>query len=327
MSLRAKLLKLRRSPERFFRDSSVPFPKFVRDAFSHPATRALMLDPVETITESDIPIASGLLRAREQRLERERWQRIESAGTPLCSVIMAAHDAAETIEDAALSIRQQSYSNFELLIVNDASTDATAARIAELAATDHRVRTFDNTENRGAAMTRNVGLREAKGEFITFQDADDRSHAQRLERQLAALLANSTAMVCLCNGHREDAGGNPIAINDRRAYRAIIAMMFRRQVIDDLGYFDDLHVSEDSEYCERISAVYGDDAEIELFKTLYVQRFSPDSLLFSDGAVDVGANGVEHRRSAEADRDLEAFRARHRRIRAGEISAYVPFDA
>ena len=93
--------------------------------------------------------------------------------TPVVSVIMAMRNAKGTVRTAIESLQQQTLSNWELLVIDDASDDGSAAIIALLARDDSRILLIRLEERRRPAGARNVGLDRAQGEFIHFLDADD----------------------------------------------------------------------------------------------------------------------------------------------------------
>ncbi len=105
---------------------------------------------------------------------------------PLISVITPAYKALATLEKAVESVRQQSFQDWELLIVNDASPDATGALADRLAAADPRIRVLHLPENRGKPNAMNVGTAAAHGAWIALLDADDWYAPDRLEKLLAA---------------------------------------------------------------------------------------------------------------------------------------------
>ncbi len=104
---------------------------------------------------------------------------------PLISVIMPAHNAAPFIGAAIHSVLAQSFAGFELLVVDDASTDETRQVVA--AVEDSRIRLFHCERALNAAGARNLALTEARGEIVAFLDADDLAEPERLERQVATL--------------------------------------------------------------------------------------------------------------------------------------------
>lgn len=111
---------------------------------------------------------------------------------PLISVIMPAFNAERTLDFAAQSILGQSWSNLELLIVNDCSTDNTADVAAKLTAFDSRVRVFDLSQNSGPYVAKNLALTRATGAFITVHDADDWAFPDRLKVQIEPLLGHQS---------------------------------------------------------------------------------------------------------------------------------------
>lgn len=101
---------------------------------------------------------------------------------PVISVLMPARNAVKTIGPAIKSILAQTMNNFELIIYDDASEDQTAAMVQGFA--DTRIRLIRGLIHKGTPAARNILLREAKGEYIAWLDADDLAFPERLERQL-----------------------------------------------------------------------------------------------------------------------------------------------
>ncbi len=100
----------------------------------------------------------------------------------LVSIIMPSYNTGRFIAESIRSVQAQTYENWELIIVDDCSTDDTDEIIA--AYSDPRIRYLKNEINSGAAVSRNWGLREAKGRWIAFLDSDDLWHPEKLERQV-----------------------------------------------------------------------------------------------------------------------------------------------
>ena len=101
----------------------------------------------------------------------------------LVSIIMPSYNTAKYIAASVKSVLAQTYTNWELLIVDDCSTDNTDEVIKPFLS-DKRIKYFKNEKNSGAALTRNYALRQAKGQWIAFLDSDDLWHPQKLEKQL-----------------------------------------------------------------------------------------------------------------------------------------------
>ncbi|HEX7016454.1 MAG TPA: glycosyltransferase [Cyclobacteriaceae bacterium] len=109
---------------------------------------------------------------------------------PRVSVIMPAFNCERYVARAITSILNQTYAPWELLICDDASRDNTLSIVKKLSAEDVRIRVYANQENLGELRTRNRLLELAKGELITFQDADDYSDDRRLELMVAEFSRN-----------------------------------------------------------------------------------------------------------------------------------------
>ena len=103
---------------------------------------------------------------------------------PLVSVIMPAYNAEEYISEAVQSVMAQTYTNWELLILDDCSTDSTADKARCFSDLDPRITLYSNPKNIGVALTRNKGMALAKGSWVALLDSDDVWHKDKLEKQL-----------------------------------------------------------------------------------------------------------------------------------------------
>jgi glycosyltransferase involved in cell wall biosynthesis len=129
---------------------------------------------------------------------------------PEVSVIMPARDAAEWIGEAIESIRAQTLGDWELISVDDGSTDATAGILDDYRRRDARVRVVSTSESdRGLVAALNRGLREVRGRYVARMDADDVAHPDRLAEQVGALEADASlaAVACGVEGFPLDALG------------------------------------------------------------------------------------------------------------------------
>lgn len=100
----------------------------------------------------------------------------------LVSIIMPSYNTAAYIKESIQSVLNQTYTNWELIIVDDCSTDSTDEVLETIK--DSRIRYFKNDKNSGAAVSRNKALREAKGQWIAFLDSDDLWMPEKLEKQI-----------------------------------------------------------------------------------------------------------------------------------------------
>lgn len=102
----------------------------------------------------------------------------------LVSIIVPVYNAESFIHDTVASIKSQTYENWEIILVDDGSTDNSGAILDAVAETDNRIRVIHREKSGGAALARNSGLDASKGRYITFLDADDLWAPEKLIRQL-----------------------------------------------------------------------------------------------------------------------------------------------
>ena len=127
----------------------------------------------------------------------------------LVSIIMAAYNAEKTIELAIESVLNQTYSNFELLVINDCSKDGTAKLVEDFSAKDNRVRLISNEKNSGVSFTRKHGLEESNGSWIAILDSDDAWTPDKLEKQIE-LQKRTNADLLFTGSAFMDSDGQPI---------------------------------------------------------------------------------------------------------------------
>lgn len=107
----------------------------------------------------------------------------------LVSIIMPAFNAEKYIGESIQSVMNQTFSNWELIIADDKSTDNTIEKIKQF--NDSRIRVIELSKNSGAAVARNKAIERAKGSYLAFLDSDDLWHPEKLEKQLAFMLENN----------------------------------------------------------------------------------------------------------------------------------------
>ena len=113
----------------------------------------------------------------------------------LVSVIMPSYNTAQYIGKSIESVIGQTYPHWELIIVDDCSTDDTDSVVANYLS-DERIHYLKNEKNSGAAISRNYALREAKGKWVAFLDSDDLWLPEKLETQIAFMLENDYKFTC-----------------------------------------------------------------------------------------------------------------------------------
>ena len=131
------------------------------------------------------------------------------SGTAVVSIIMPARNGEETIREAIRSVQAQDLEAWELLVVDDHSTDGTAALVKECARLDPRVR-YSLNEGSGVSMARNQGLERARGEFITFLDADDLLYDWALSARVESLQSKPDRLAVYCQAEVVGTSGEPL---------------------------------------------------------------------------------------------------------------------
>lgn len=130
----------------------------------------------------------------------------------LVSIIMPSYNTGKYIAESIQSVMVQTYSDWELIIVDDCSTDETDVIVAEF--TDPRIRYLKNEKNSGAAVSRNRALKEAKGRWIAFLDSDDLWEPDKLEKQISFMRNNGYSFSY--TAYREiDEASKPLGIRVR----------------------------------------------------------------------------------------------------------------
>ena len=109
----------------------------------------------------------------------------------LVSIIMPAYNAEKYIEEAIQSVLKQTYTNWELIIVNDCSNDKTEQIIKKYREQDERIKVHSLSENHGVANARNIALQNAVGRYIAFLDSDDIWLHEKLEKQIDFMKVNN----------------------------------------------------------------------------------------------------------------------------------------
>lgn len=122
---------------------------------------------------------------------------------------MPAYNAEKTIATAVKSVLAQTLKNWELIVIDDGSTDKTATILSEFAKMDGRIRFLQNENNIGVSHTRNRAVELAKGEWIAFLDSDDMWKPEKLQKQLLLLQKYPEMVICYTASSFIDEGGKP----------------------------------------------------------------------------------------------------------------------
>ncbi len=216
------------------------------------------------------------------------WQRlimkILPNGLPLVSVVIPAYNNAAYIDSAIESVLNQTYTNYEIIVVDDGSTDNTRQLLEPYL---NRAK-YIYQENQGAAKARNRGIEVARGEFIAFLDADDFFLPEKLAAQVGCFAEESSLTMVQTGWRFVDEKGNSIKdvepwqnteeldLENWLMWQATLpsAMMFRREWLQLNGGFDSRYIPEDLEIVLRLALCGGKATWLRKVCVCYRQRTS-----------------------------------------------------
>jgi len=192
-------------------------------------------------------------------------------------VIMAVSNAAGTVGYSVRSILQQQYSNIELLICDDASTDATMAAIEEETGDDPRVRIFRSDRSQGVFNIRNSLLKSTQGEYVTFHNGADFALPSRIGLQIETLLARKMSAV-LARSIAVRPSGAFVFFENQSALRTVPwAVMATKKALESYGPFRPLRFGGGAEFLERLSDAEGDGAIHRMKQPLLLDLWTGDA--------------------------------------------------
>lgn len=178
---------------------------------------------------------------------------------PTVSVIVPVYNVEKYITETISSVLEQTFTDFELLIIDDESKDR-SIEICE-SFTDHRIKIF-HQKNRGLAGARNTGIRQAQGKYLAFLDSDDVWRSQKLDKHVTHLNANPSVGVSFCGSEFIDDDSQPLGIyqipkiNDitpeivfcRNPISNGSVPVIRREVFDDIAFPEKFYGAEENFY-------------------------------------------------------------------------------
>lgn len=241
---------------------------------------------------------------------------------PLISVVIPAYNAERTIKDTIQSVQQQTFSDFELIVIDNGSNDNTLKLIESIK--DQRLKVFSYSQNVRVCGARNRGTSHTTGEFIAFLDADDLWTPDKLELQLAALKQHPEAGVAYSwtcfmdvNEQGEPASFHPSPCSyfQGNVYKHLLIQNFlhsgsntliRKEVINAVGDFDGSLIScEDWDYWLRIAAQWH-FVVVSKYQILY--RRSPGTLSSDIEMVKAGSQMVMEKAYGVAPPELQSLK-------------------
>ena len=175
----------------------------------------------------------------------------------LISVIIPVYNNEKWFDRCIKSIINQTYSNLEILIINDCSSDNVEDIILKYKDLDNRIIYFKNVKNEGVGYSRNIGIKESRGEYIYFLDSDDYLEKDALEVLLNTIKPNDTYS-CMCAGYKEVDGVRSEVhrkIEDLEILKSpsVCMRLFNKRFIIESGIlFSNIKVGEDLEFVFKL---------------------------------------------------------------------------
>lgn len=197
-------------------------------------------------------------------METASYKITEIKPAELISVIIPVYNAENTIEKALRSVVCQSKGNFEIIIINDGSTDASLDIIYRFKKINTHIHiTVIDKIHEGVSATRNAGLKLAKGNYIAFLDADDEWHADKTLKQLNVLTTNSADFIgCLGQPLKNKPGTNwlkYVHVKEMlfKNFFQTSGVIMKRKAFETVGFFEDAMLyGEDRHYFLRVNKLF-----------------------------------------------------------------------
>jgi glycosyltransferase involved in cell wall biosynthesis len=200
---------------------------------------------------------------------------------PLVTVLVTTFNTGKRASAAIESLLDQTYRNLEIIVVDDASQDETPAWVEAWARRDARVRLLRLQTNGGTYLAKSMGLRLARGEFVTCHDSDDWAHPQKIELQVQPLLRDPALVATTSHWVRMQDDGMFYARSVYPLMRLNYSSpLFRRQlVLQRMSAWDCVRTGADSEFFARLRLVFGKHATKRIAKPLTLGSHRPGSLM------------------------------------------------
>ena len=207
----------------------------------------------------------AIVATTTQRLTTARLARNDD---PKVSVVIPVYNRATAVRRAIESVLRQTYQNFEIIVIDDASTDDTVASVRSIG--DPRLTVIRHARNRGGSAARNTGIRASSGEFVAFLDSDDEWLPGKIQRQLAVFARSDERVALVYTGAYRAHGNQWTEVHRPRRHdnlaRALLldnvvgetsVGMVRRGVLNELSGFDEtLPARQDVDLWLRIAERY-----------------------------------------------------------------------
>lgn len=216
---------------------------------------SLGMSKFQLIQDESLPLLDRLTSSADERIDG-----------PKVSVIMPTYSPGPGIRTAIRSLLEQTWSNLEIIVVDDASPEEFEAIFSEIEALDPRIHVVRQVHNAGSYVARNAGLTVATGEFITTHDDDDWSHPDKIAEQVNVLIQDNSVVATVSAHIRTSTDMRFQRVNKRPVYTQTnySSLMFRRSLVAEIGSWDTVTRSGDTEFLVRIMSNFGSSRIVEI---------------------------------------------------------------
>jgi len=206
------------------------------------------------------------------------------------SIILPTYNRASYILEAIDSVRNQTYPNWELLIIDDGSKDNTVELVTQIP--DERVKLYKTASRLGITGTRNEGLRKVNGDLIAFIDSDDLWAPEKLEKQVAALSEYPDAAFSLTGGYNFRKQAEPVEFFYKQTegvkygdllipiFKSEVAtptpsLLFRKECLEKIAFFNETKLFADADFIITLARYY---KGVVLYESLFYRRLHDSNI-------------------------------------------------
>ena len=173
----------------------------------------------------------------------------------MITIITPVYNCEKLIEETIKCVQYQSYTNWEMILVDDCSTDLSSEIIKKIAKKDSRIKYLKLKTNSGAAVARNTALKNSKGRFIAYLDSDDLWKKSKLEKQIKYMTENNYAFTCT-DYEKIDENGNTLKII-RIPQKVNYNLFLRNTIIQTCGVMPNIRRRQDAAtWCQLLKEGY-----------------------------------------------------------------------
>ena len=203
---------------------------------------------------------------------------------PEISIVLPVYNGEKYLRKSIDSVIAQTFKDWELIIVDDCSSDSSPEIMEEYACRDKRIKVIHNLINKKLPETLNIGFRSANGKYLTWTSDDNQYRPEALSKMFGYLSKNNSVPMVRADMSIVDENGNLIVVQDSYQNKALYyrntigaCFLYKREVLDSVGEYDkDLFLVEDYDYWFRISKRYGEIASLN--EDLYIYLHHSQSL-------------------------------------------------